>query len=200
MADSVLKVKPIKDLIDEILSDVEPVIEYKIGDKILEFWKSDHISEKFHLRYVAVQVEQMVTARQYQTILNRLNYLSDLPEITEEERAEIPVLSQKLANKQEELMPLNCQFLETLAELEPGTLQNLIETELSKRNLRKTIPIAKFINDLANFVRKATDPEPTEETEDEEGDDPLEVEVVTTLPEAQLSKNNVKQLESTAST
>jgi hypothetical protein len=205
MADSPLKLKPVKDLIDEVLGDVEPVATYKVGEKIIEWWKADHITEKHHLRYVAIQVEQMVAARQYQALLNRLNYLSDLPEISEEEREEIPVLSRKFAEKSEELMPLNCQWLEALAELEPGELMSLIEAELTRRNLRKQIPIAKFINDLASYVRKATDPEEEkalEASEDDEEQDPLEEETFTveaTVDNLPL-ENNVKQLTSTAST
>jgi hypothetical protein len=205
MADSPLKIKPVKDLIDEILDGVEPVATYKIGDKIIEWWKADHISEKHHLRYVAIQVEQMVAARQYQALLNRLNYLSDLSEISDEEREEIPVLSRKFAEKSEELMPLNCQWLEALAELEPGELMGLIEGELTRRNLRKSIPIAKFINDLAGYVRKATDPEAEqalEASEEDEDSDPLVEETFTV--EATLapspSENNEKLLVSTSST
>lgn len=204
MADSPLKLKPIKDLIDEVLDDVEPVATYKIGETVIEWWKPDHISEKHHLRYVAVQVEQMVVARQYQALLNRLNYLSDLAEISEEEKEELPILSRKFAEKSEELMPLNCQWLEALAELEPGQLMQLIESELSRRNLRKQIPLAKFINDLATYVRKATNPEDEqaalEATEDEEEEDPLDTEPITVTAEISPSNNNVKQLASTSST
>lgn len=204
MADSPLKLKPIKDLIDEVLSDVEPVATYSIGDTILEWWKADHISEKYHLRYVAVQVEQMVVSRQYQNLLDRLNALSDLPELSQEQKNEIPVLSRQLAEKLDELMPLNCQFLEALAEMEPGGLMLLLEAELQRRNLRKKIPLAAFINDLARQVRQASEPKEEEqkqlEASEDEDSDPLEAEAFTVEATVLPTNNTEKPLASTSST
>ena len=209
MADSLLKLKPIKDILDEVLGDVEPLVTYSIGDTILEFWKPDHISEKHHLRFVAVQVEQMVVGRQYSAILERINELSDRTDITPALQKEIETLTRQMAEKLEELLPLNCQYLEALSEQEPGNLLKTLQAELVKRNPRKQVPMALFVNTLANKIRESMAPieakqaEEAEEYSDNSEDDdaPLGLTAATVESEAlPASTNNAKQLTATSST
>lgn len=205
MPDSPLKLKPIKDLLDEILDTVEPIITYSIGDTTLEFWKPDHINEKYYLRLVSVQVEQMVVGRQYQSILKQLNELSEQTEIDGNLQGEINRLSQQFTQKGEELFPLSCQYLEALSELEPGQLIEVLKSEIAKRKPRKQLPLKLFINELADKVRKAMEPveqqaaleaEPDEEEDADSA--PLEV-----LPQAESngylpSANSEPQLVTTS--
>lgn len=205
MADSLLKVKPVKDILDEVLGDVEPIVTYSIGDTILEFWKPDHISEKHHLRFVAVQVEQMVVGRQYSAILERINQLSDRTDINSALQREIETLTRQMAEKLEELLPLNCQYLEALSEQEPGNLLKTLESELAKRNPRKRVPMALFVNTLANKIRESMAPVEAEQIEGEQVDYPEEEEdAPLELPPARevlpASNNSAPQLATTSAT
>lgn len=206
MADSILKTKPIKDLIDEVLDTVEPLITYQVGDQTLEFWKPDHIEEKHHLRFVAVQVEQMVVGRQYTSLLDRINELSDRTDSDAHLQGEVNRLTEKMATKLEELLPLNCQYIEALAELEPGELLSTIKAGIAKRGSRKqNIPLALFVNTLASKVREAMAPVEEEdlaalaalEPSEDEKSSPLEVEAET-ITEPLAPTNNAKQLATTS--
>lgn len=208
MPDSAIKLKPIKDILEEVLGDVEPIVTYSVGDTILEFWKPDHISEKHHLRFVAVQVEQMVVGRQYSAILERINELSDRTDISVALQHEIETLTRQMAEKLEELLPLNCQYLEALSEQEPGNLLKVLQSELAKRNARKQVPMSLFVNTLANKIREAMAPVEAESAEqayseesEEEDNSPLELPPAATTVEAlPASENNAKQLASTSAT
>lgn len=206
MAANLLKIKPIKDLIDEVLDTVEPIITYQVGDQTLEFWNPDHIEEKHHLRFVAVRVEQMVVGRQYTSLLDKINELSDRTDTDAHLEGEVNRLTHQMAQKIEELLPLNCEYLEALAELEPGELLSTLKAGIAKRGSRKqNIPLGLFVNTLASKVREAM--EPTEEesnaalaalesSEDEESS-PLEVEAETVI-EPSAPTNNAKQLVTTS--
>lgn len=205
MAANLLKIKPIKDLIDEVLDTVEPIITYQIGDQTLEFWKPDHIEEKHHLRFIAVQVEQMVVGRQYTSLLDKINELSDRTDSDAHLQGEVNRLTHQMATKLEELLPLNCQYLEALAEIEPGELLTTIRAGIAKRGSRKqNIPLALFVNTLASKVREVMAPveeeanaalAALEPSEDEES--PLEVEAET-ITEPLAPTNNAKQLVTTS--
>jgi hypothetical protein len=208
MPDSAIKLKPIRDILEEVLGDVEPLVTYSIGDSILEFWKPDHISERHHLRFVSVQVEQMVVGRQYSAILEKINELSDRTDIDSSLQRQLNSLTEQMANKLEELLPLNCQYLEALSELEPGSLLKILKDELAKRNPRKQVPMALFVNTLANKIREAMQPVEAETAEqadqdypEEEENAPLELAPAATTVEAlPASENNAKQLVSTSAT
>lgn len=210
MPDSPLKLKPIKDLLDEVLGTVEPIATYAIGDTLLEFWKPDHISEAHNLRLVACQVEQMVMSRQYTALLQKINELSDRTDVDANLQAQVNSLTGQMAEKLEDLLPLNCQYLEALAELEPGQLLAILKEELSKRNTRKQLPMALFVNTLVSKVKEAMAPieEEAEEAlaaiepapEDDETD-PLEpTTTIEVLSEPSASTNNAKQLVTTSAT
>ena len=208
MADSILKIKPIKDLIDEVLDTVEPLITYQVGEKTLEFWKPEHIKEKHHLRFVAIQVKQMFVSRQYTNLLDEINALSERTDTDANLQGEANRLTHEIAQKLEELLPLNCQYLEALSELEPDELLNSIKAGLAKRgNRKKDIPLALFVNTLASKVREAMAPVEEEDlaalaalepSEDKESS-PLEVTAeAETITEPLAPTNNAKQLATTS--
>lgn len=208
MADKLLQTKSIKDLIDEVLSTVEPIITYQVGDQTLEFWKPEHIEERHHLRFVAVQVEQMVVGRQYTSLLEKINELSDRTDTDAHLQGEVNRLTHQMAQKLEELLPLNCQYLEALSELEPGQLLETIKAGIAKRSSRKqNIPLALFVNALATKVREAMAPVEAEAeealaalepaSEDDEENVPLDV-TVETITEPSTPTNNAKQLVTTS--
>lgn len=207
MADSILKLKPIKDILDEVLGSVEPIATYSVGDTLLEFWKPDHISEEHHLRFVSIQVEQMVVGRQYTALLDKLNELSERTDVDATLQAQVNDLSRQLAEKTEQLFPLSCQYLEALSELQPGDLITILKTELAKRNTRKQVPMALFVNKLAEKVREAMQPVEQEaeealaelESGDEEELENSPLEVLPASEQVALpSQNNAKLLVTTS--
>lgn len=182
---TVEKLKPIRDILSEVLDEVEPTLSFQIGSTIFECWKPDHITEAHNLRFVNVQVELMVLGRQYVAITEELNELSNKAEISTEERAKINELSQSMNDKIKEMLPLNVAYIESLTETKPGEFLKLIKEDLKKRSPRKELPLALFVNKFVEQIRKALEEINKAEELEEMGKQVLLKEPQKTLPEAE---------------
>lgn len=152
---TVEKLKPIRDLLSEVLDEVEPVLTFTVGASEYQCWKPDHITEAHNLRYVNVQVELMVLGRQYQAIVEQLNNLSSQVEISTEDRIKINELTQGMNDKVKEMLPLNVAYIEAITETKAGTFLGVLKDELKKRSPRKEVPVALFVNKLKEQIFKA---------------------------------------------
>lgn len=152
---SIEKLKPIRDLLSEVLDEVEPVLTFTVGGSEYQCWKPDHITEAHNLRYVNVQVELMVLGRQYQAIVEQLNNLSSQVEISTEDRVKINELTQGMNDKVKEMLPLNVAYIEAITETKAGTFLGVLRDELKKRSPRKEVPVALFVNKLKEQIFKA---------------------------------------------
>jgi hypothetical protein len=149
------KLKPVRDILSEVLDEVEPTLSFLIGDTLFECWKPDHITEAHNLRFVNAQVELMVLGRQYVAITEELNELSNKAEISTEERVRINELSQGMSDKIKEMLPLNVTYIESLTETKPGEFLKIIKKDLEKRSPKKELPLALFVNKFVEQMRKA---------------------------------------------
>lgn len=166
---SVEKLKPIHDLLSEVLDEVEPVLTFTVGASEYQCWKPDHITEAHNLRYVNVQVELMVLGRQYQAIVEQLNNLSSQVEISTEDRIKINELTQGMNDKVKEMLPLNVAYIEAITETKQGTFLGILKDELKKRSPRKEVPVALFVNKLKEQIFKAMEEIDKEEELEETG-------------------------------
>jgi hypothetical protein len=149
------KLKPIKDILAEVLDEVDPVLNFQVGDKLFECWKPDHITEAHNMRFVSVQVELMVLGRQYVAITEELNRISNQPELSTEEKIKINELSQAMIAKVTEMLPLNVAYIEAVTESKAGSFLGVLKEELNKRSPRKQVPIALFVNTIKEQINKA---------------------------------------------
>lgn len=146
---------PITDLLAATLDEVVPFYIFRIGDLEFKCWKPDHIAEEHNLRYVSSQVELMALGQQYQLLVDQLNELSKNSISESERKIQVNNITYSMGETIKAMLPLNASYIEALTECKPGTFLTILQVELGKKNLVKSMPLPLFVNTVRRKINDA---------------------------------------------